>query len=128
VEPEPSGNHYSYNYECPGNSCAGEGEDEEGLFGEREVERSSTSTGLHLDPQERCRHAVRRRAPLRAAAHVEQRPEPVLAAAPDGPDHGPDAQAAGFCVDVNAITRTGDLFGGDLRIPVLFVEDLKLRP
>lgn len=38
----------------------------------------------------------------------------------------PAAQAAGFCVDVYAISRT-DNFGGDLTIPVLFVEDPKLR-
>ena len=37
-------------------------------------------------------------------------------------------QAAGFCVDVNAITRTNNLFTGDLNIPVLFVEDFRLRP
>jgi hypothetical protein len=40
----------------------------------------------------------------------------------------PIAKSLGFCVDVNAITRTGNVFSGDLRIPVLFVEDLKLRP
>jgi hypothetical protein len=44
-----------------------------------------------------------------------------------------DAQHAGFCVDVNAITRvdsaTGSAsFNGDLQIPVLFVEDPRLRP
>ena len=39
----------------------------------------------------------------------------------------PDAQAAGFCVDVYAISRAGNSFGGDLTIPVLFVEDPKLR-
>lgn len=36
------------------------------------------------------------------------------------------AKDAGFCVDVYAITRS-DGFGGDLTIPVLFVEDPKLR-
>ena len=38
------------------------------------------------------------------------------------------AQTAGFCVDVNAITRSGDSFTGDLTMPVLFVEDFRLRP
>jgi hypothetical protein len=33
----------------------------------------------------------------------------------------------GFCVDVYGISRAGDSFGGDLTIPVLFVEDPKLR-
>ena len=40
----------------------------------------------------------------------------------------PAAQAAGFCVDVNAITRAGDSFTGDLTIPILFVEDIRARP
>jgi len=35
----------------------------------------------------------------------------------------PAAQLAGFCVDVNAITRAGKSWTGKLRIPVLFVED-----
>jgi hypothetical protein len=38
-----------------------------------------------------------------------------------------DAKAAGFCVDVYAISRADNSFGGDLTIPVLFVEDPKLR-
>ncbi len=38
------------------------------------------------------------------------------------------AQAAGFCVDVNAITRAGNRFTGALTMPVLFVEDPRLRP
>jgi hypothetical protein len=33
----------------------------------------------------------------------------------------------GFCVDVYAISRAGDSVDGDLTIPVLFVEDPKLR-
>ena len=39
----------------------------------------------------------------------------------------PAAQAAGFCVDVYAIGRADNSFTGDLTIPVLFVEDPKLR-
>lgn len=38
------------------------------------------------------------------------------------------AQAVGYCVDVNRITREGNSFTGDLRIPVLFVEDPRVRP
>jgi hypothetical protein len=52
----------------------------------------------------------------------------------DNPSNGvkgkitdPAAIAAGFCVDVYSISRAGDSFGGDLTIPVLFVEDPKLR-
>jgi hypothetical protein len=40
----------------------------------------------------------------------------------------PEAQHLGFCIDVNAISRIGNKCRGDLKIPVLFVEDLKLRP
>jgi hypothetical protein len=39
----------------------------------------------------------------------------------------PAAQAAGFCIDVYAISRADNSFGGDLTVPVLFVEDPKLR-
>jgi hypothetical protein len=39
------------------------------------------------------------------------------------------AQQVGFCVDVYAISRSNDdSFTGDLTLPVLFVEDPKLRP
>ena len=38
------------------------------------------------------------------------------------------AQAAGFCIDVNAITRAGNSFTGALSMPLLFVEDPRLRP
>lgn len=38
------------------------------------------------------------------------------------------AQAAGFCIDVNAITRAGNSFTGTLSMPLLFVEDPRLRP
>ncbi len=37
------------------------------------------------------------------------------------------AQAAGFCVDVYAMSRTGGTFTGDLVRPILFVEDIKSR-
>jgi len=39
-----------------------------------------------------------------------------------------DAQTAGYCVDVYAITRAGQTFTGAPTIPVLFVEDPKMRP
>lgn len=38
-----------------------------------------------------------------------------------------DAQQAGFCVDVNRISRANNSFTGDLTIPVLFVEDPIVR-
>ncbi len=39
-----------------------------------------------------------------------------------------DAQAAGYCVDVYAISRVGNTFTGALTLPILFVEDPKMRP
>ena len=39
----------------------------------------------------------------------------------------PAAVAAGFCIDVYAISRAGNSFYGDLTRPVLFVEDPRLR-
>ena len=46
----------------------------------------------------------------------------------DGHDPRPGRTGAGFCVDVNAITRAGNSFTGDLTIPILFVEDIRARP
>ena len=38
----------------------------------------------------------------------------------------PAAVTAGYCVDVYAINRAGNTFGGDLTLPLLFVEDPKI--
>jgi hypothetical protein len=39
----------------------------------------------------------------------------------------PLALSVGYCIDVNAITRSGDSFTGDLTQPVLFIEDPRMR-
>jgi hypothetical protein len=124
VESEPSAN-YVYNYDCPGTSCQGEGSN----FGEREVEED-----FHNYPVFVSIHKNGVDTPFAAAPRCV--PLPVSNSDPNryallhltGQITDPIAKALGFCVDVNAITRAGNLFSGDIRIPVLFVEDLKLRP
>lgn len=37
------------------------------------------------------------------------------------------ALATGYCIDVNAITRSGNAFTGDLTRPVLLIEDPHMR-
>jgi hypothetical protein len=124
VEAEPTTN-YLYNYECVGSACIGEGS----LFGEREVEEDFHNYPVYV--------SIRKNGvdmPFAAAPRCV--PLPTSNSDPNrstllhltGQMTNPAAQTAGFCADVNAITRTGNLFGGDLRIPVLFVEDFKMRP
>jgi hypothetical protein len=124
VETEQTTN-YLYNYECLGSACVGEGT----LFGEREVEEDFQNYPVYV--------SIRKNGvdtPFAAAPRCV--PLPMSNSDPNrsallhltGQITDPIAQALGFCVDVNAITRTGDVFAGDLRIPVLFVEDLKMRP
>jgi hypothetical protein len=124
VETEPTTN-YLYNYECVGSACIGEGS----LFGEREVEEDFHNYPVYV--------SIRKNGvdmPFAAAPRCV--PLPTSNSDPNrstllhltGQITNPIAQTAGFCADVNAITRTGNLFSGDLRIPVLFVEDFKMRP
>jgi hypothetical protein len=124
VEPEPSTN-YRYNYDCPSSSCQGEGTQ----FGEREVEEDFHNYPVFVSihkggvntpfaPAPRC-------VPLPTSNYDPSR---YALLHQTGQITDPTAKALGFCVDVNAITRAGNLFSGDLHIPVLFVEDLKLRP
>jgi hypothetical protein len=124
VEDEPSTD-YTYNYECPGSSCDGNGSD----FGEREVEEDFTAypvyVSIHKDGADTPFAIAPRCVPLPESNYD---PEKSTLLHTTGQIIDPAAQALGFCVDVNAITRTDNSFTGDLRIPVLFVEDLKLRP
>jgi hypothetical protein len=124
VEQEPTTD-YRYNYECPRIACQGEGS----LFGEREVEEDFREFPVFVSLR---RNGVN--TPFAAAPRCV--PLPTSNSDPHrytllhqtGQIVDPTAQALGFCADVNAITRTGNVFSGDLRVPVLFVEDLKLRP
>jgi hypothetical protein len=124
AEAEPS-NNYKYNYECPGSSCLGEGTQ----FGEREVEEDFHNypvfVSIHKGGVDTPFAPAPRCVPLPTSNYDPNRYQLLHQM---GQIVDPAAKALGFCVDVNAITRTGDLFSGDLHIPVLFVEDLKLRP
>ena len=124
VESETTTN-YLYNYECLGSACVGEGTQ----FGEREVEEDFDNYPVFVSirkngvdtpfaPAPRC-------VPLPTSNSDPNRSALLHLT---GQITDPIAQALGFCVDVNAITRAGNQFSGDLRIPVLFVEDLKMRP
>ena len=121
---EPSTS-YLYNYNCPGSSCSGEGS----TFGEREVEEDFNWYPLYISihkggvdtPFARAGRCV-------SLPTSSSDPAKMAKLTVTGQITDPAAQTAGFCVDVNAITRAGDVFGGALTIPVLFVEDLKLRP
>jgi hypothetical protein len=121
---EPSTS-YSYNYDCPGSSCQGG----VSLFAEREVEEDFADfpvfVSIHKNGVDTPFATAPRCVPLPTSNYDPSRSTLLYLT---GHIVDPAAQALGFCVDVNAITRTGNLFGGDLRIPVLFVEDLKLRP
>jgi hypothetical protein len=124
VEPESSTN-YLYNFDCPGSSCVGEGS----MFGEREVEEDFHNYPVYVSIRKNGVDtpfaAAPRCVPLPTSNYDPQRYALLHVT---GQITDPIAQALGFCVDVNAITRTANLFSGDLRVPVLFVEDLKMRP
>jgi hypothetical protein len=66
---------------------------------------------------------------LKGATSFGQAPRcvPVNDLTTTGRITSPTAKATGFCVDVNAITRTGNVFSGDLVRPILFVEDPRMR-
>ncbi len=111
---------YRYNYFCT-SSCAGYGQP----FGEREVEEDFQWHPTYVSINGGAFTLAGRCVPL-----PESNSDPNKAALLEltGKITDPAAQAAGFCVDVNAITRANNSFAGDLTIPVLFVEDIKLRP
>ena len=124
VETEQTTN-YLYNYECVGSACIGEGS----LFGEREVEEDFHNYPVYVSIRKNgvdMPFAVAPRCVPLPASNSDPNRSTLLHLT--GQITNPDAQTAGFCADVNAITRTGNLFSGDLRIPVLFVEDFKMRP
>jgi hypothetical protein len=125
-EQEPSSN-YNYNYECYGNDCASNSSP----FGEREVEEDFQNFPLFVSLHDPVTNTD---SPFRAAPRCVPLPSYTNGISrydflhTTGKIINPDARTLGFCVDVNAITRENNAFGGGLRQPVLFVEDLKLRP
>ncbi len=123
---EGSTKKYTYNYDCTGTSCKGYGT----LFGEREVEEDFAAFPVYVSirgddgtygPFEQAPRCV----DLPTSNYQSDR---YYLLHVTGKMLSSTAQDTGFCVDVNAITRAGNSFAGDLTIPVLFVEDLKLRP
>jgi len=110
TESEPFGKPYDYNYTCA-SGCAEDGD----LYREREVEEDFRWHPVFVQLKG---------APNFVEAH---RCVPVYDLKTKGKITDPDALKAGFCVDVNAITRSGNSFTGDLIRPVLFVEDPKMR-
>jgi hypothetical protein len=123
VEAESTTN-YLYNYECIGSACVGEGTQ----FGEREVEEDFHNYPVFVSIHQNGVDTPFAPAPRCVRLPSNSDPDRYALLHQTGQITDPIAQALGFCVDVNAITRTGNVFSGDLRIPVLFVEDLKMRP
>jgi hypothetical protein len=124
LDQEPSAN-YDYNYDCPGTSCVGEGS----LFGEREVEEDFTDNPVFVSLKRGVVDGPFARAPRCVPLPTsDYDPNRYALLHLTGQIVNPAAQTLGFCLDVNAITRAGNRFTGDLRLPVLFVEDFKMRP
>jgi hypothetical protein len=105
----PSGA-YDANYLCT-SSCAGNG----GPYNKRVVNIDFAAYPAFVQ--------------LKGATSFGQAPRcvPVSDLTTTGRITSPAAKATGYCVDVNAITRTGNAFGGDLVRPILFVEDPRMR-
>ncbi|HEY7856994.1 MAG TPA: hypothetical protein VIC82_00715 [Candidatus Nanopelagicales bacterium] len=121
---ETRGN-YLWNYNCLWSSCMGHGS----LFGEREVEEDFNDfpvyVSINKDGADTPFAVAPRCVPLPAwNASPSQR---AALLHETGTIVNPVAQTAGFCVDVNAITRADNSYTGALTIPVLFVEDMKMR-
>lgn len=111
-EPSTDGviNPYDYNYTCvPLGRC-------DPNYTEREVEEDFAAYPIFVQ--------------LKGATGFVQAPRCVVNSdlTTTGVISYPAAVALGFCVDVNATTRTGNAFTGNLNQTVLFVEDPKMRP
>ncbi len=136
LEPNEGDVDYDYNHLCAGN-CAEYGRS---AFDEREVEEDffnfPTYISIKKDGVVKDFTEAGRCVPLPAANTSAARnviPDPAGGPNLDallvtGRIIDEAAKTAGFCIDVNAITRVGNEFGGDLIIPILFVEDIKARP
>lgn len=111
---------YDYNYYCQWNTCGYD-------YNSRELEEDFDDYKVYvsiLDDGEYQPYAEAPRCvPLPTKYMTKSQRTAALGL--KGVITNPAAQQLGFCVDVNAITRTGNSFGGDLNLPVLFVEDPK---
>jgi hypothetical protein len=117
---------YLWNYNCQKSTCSGNGT----LFGEREVEEDFNSFPLYVSLTVNGVDQPYTLAPRCVALPTKSSTTAQRAAllTETGQIATAAAQSAGFCVDVNAITRDGNTFSGALTLPLLFVEDLKMRP
>ena len=131
---EGSNTNYLYNYTCPSNTCS---ESPTEPFGEREVEEDFAAFPVFVSLKTPTGYTDFVAAPRCVAlptAWNDPNKAALLSANRVGKIETAAAQTLGFCVDVNAITRyasgtTGaQTFAGTLRIPVLFVEDPRVRP
>ena len=112
-------------WKCPGTVCPyvqpetgyGENIQEQWVdFETYKIEVSLRNDDGTYTPFESPASATRSRRPVGGCDAARSRTSP--AQSPGG---------KGFCIDVYTITRDGGSFTGDLTIPVLFVEDPKLR-
>lgn len=118
---------YVWNYNCQKSSCRGDGS----LFGEREVEEDFNSFPLFVSlKQADGTYTSYAQAPrcVPLPTYSTSATDRYTLLHQTGQIVNPAAQQAGFCIDVNAITRVGNVFSGALTLPVLFVEDPKMRP
>lgn len=113
ADQDPANQAYDWNLGCdPAASCA-DGYDDP--FGEREVEEDFRAYPVYVE--------------LKGSSEFIQAPRcvPINDLTTTGQITDADALGLGFCVDVNAITRTNNSFDGNLVVPVNFVEDPKMR-
>lgn len=119
---------YTWNYYCQaafyhGNTC----QSGSSAFGEREVEEDFQDFPVYVSlKQPNGTYGTFTRAPRCVPLPASYADLSSLTTT--GQIVDPAARTAGFCVDVNAITRAPNSFTGALSIPVLFVEDPKMRP
>jgi hypothetical protein len=121
---EPANAAYSYNLACSHDACHGGNSD----FGEREVEEDFAAFPIFVSlRQAGGSYSTFQQAP-RCVPLPTSDSDPGALLTQVGQIVDPAARSLGFCVDVNAITRAGNSFTGALSMPVLFVEDPRLRP
>lgn len=111
---------YNYNYYCQWNTC---GYDYNSRELEEDFDDYKVFVSILVDGEYQPYAEAPRCVPLPTKYMTKSQRTAALGLT--GVITDPAAQQLGFCVDVNAITRTGNSFGGDLNLPVLFVEDPK---
>lgn len=113
ADQDPSNQAYDWNLGCLAEFSCDDGNGHP--FGEREVEEDFAAYPVYVE--------------LKGGSSFVRAPRCVAIndLTTTGQIIDPAALNLGFCVDVNAITRTDNSYGGDLKLPVNFVEDPKMR-